>query len=404
MVETPRFFEESARKTVDLAHRNIVHSRLTQGEAYKDREIAHERALNLAEKIQDNRIAMILMANFFTFRDPILKTELGTMIAPNPLGIAGGFDKNARIYRLLGEGLGLGIVTVGSVTKVPYKGNDRPRIFDLPQNDGLINRMGFPGDGTDQAEARLKRDQRPRRYALVINVAASRPSFDRSKQIEDYGQAFQQMLPYGEGIEVNVSSPNTPGVRGLQEPEVFEELASHIASLRRDTPYQNKPLIYKFGPDLSYDKLTKDLQIAIDNGADGVTLTNTSTDQSIRDSLIPEQHSQEAGGMSGALLNSRSLEVTRRAYDFVGETIFIIRAGGVRGTASDLWEALTFGGASAAETYASFVRVPTSTPNYSVYALKELAKAMRAEGMVSMKDFKELRGKKIAFPLRESGR
>lgn len=399
MAEVSRFIEDSARAAIDLTHRNVVHPHLTRGKAQEDREIAHERALDLAESLQDNPLAMALMSSVFTSRDPILRTRFAGIIAPNPLGLAAGFDKNARIPQLLGEGLGFGIVTVGSITKVPYGGNERPRIFDLPNNNGLINRMGFPGDGADEAEARLKRLPDYRNYVLVVNVAASKPSFENGTQVKDYGSAYSQMLPYGDCIEVNISSPNTPGVRGLQEPEIFAELASHIAELRKYHIGRHKPLIYKFGPDLAPDKLEKDLKIAIDNGADGVTLTNTSTDQELRNSLLPDKYQKEVGGMSGALLNSKALEISHRAYKYVGEELSIIRAGGIKGTGRDLWESLTYGGAVAVEAYTSFVRPNTSTPNYTVYALRDLTKAMRKVGMPSINDFRELRGKKAPYPL-----
>src|SRR5260221_9483638 len=136
---------EIFRTVVDSSYRHVVHSLITRGEAKNDREIAHERALRFAENIQNNPLAMALLSKCFTFRDPILQTKFGNVIAPNPLGIAAGFDKNAKIDRLLGEGLGFGVVTVGAVTKIQYEGSPRTRIFDLPQKDGLINSMGLPG-------------------------------------------------------------------------------------------------------------------------------------------------------------------------------------------------------------------------------------------------------------------
>ena len=395
MVEIPRLL-------IDLAHRNLVHPLLTRGEA--DREIAHERALQLMEQTQQNPLAMAYFSRFFTLRDPILVTPIRTregftQYAPNPFGIAAGFDKDARVTTFLGNGLGFGIVTVGSITAVPYEGNPRPRIFDLPNNDGLINRMGFPGEGTKIGKSGLKKSHiRGQNYILKINVAASKPSFERGTYIKDYGQAFEDLLVFANTMEINISSPNTEGTRELQEPEAFEELASHIAERRKQSPLNFIPLIYKFSPDLSPQHLERVLRIAIDRGADGVTLTNTSTDPTLRHSLMPDRYKDESGGMSGAFLGHRALETTHRAYKYVGEEIFIIRAGGVRGTASDLWEALTYGGATAAEVYTSFVRLNTSTPNFTVYALKGLAKAMRAEGMTSMEDFKSLRGKRVPFP------
>ena len=389
---------EVFRRAVDLFHRKEVYPYLTGGAAKDDREIAHERVLNLMERLQRSDLTMSTLSQLFVYRDPILSLTLFGKRVPNPLGIAAGFDKDARVYRFLGEALGFGIVKPGSITKLDFGGNPRPRIFDLPQNDGLINRMGFPGGGTDRAEVRLKADRRYREFMLIINIAASKPSFERNTAIEDYGAAYSQMLPYGDAIEVNISSPNTPGVRGLQEPEVFEQLASHIKDIRDGRVYGFRPLIYKFGPDLPAERLEKDLRIAIDNGADGVTLTNTSTNPTLRESLKPDVHKNEIGGMSGALLEPLALDVSHRAYDYIGGQIEIFRAGGIGRSARDIWDALTFGGASAVDAYASFVRETTSSPNYTFYRLRDLARAMRAKGMTSMDDFKVLRGKRVPFP------
>lgn len=398
MAEVPKILEDPLRTSVDLVHRKIVYPYLTRS-AQSDREIAHDRALDLMEKAQSNKLLLSLFSKVFTYRDSILKTKLGTAISPNPLGIAAGFDKNGRVHNFLGEALGFGFIKGGSLTKLDYSGNPRPRIFDLPNNDGLINRMGFLGEGTQKAKERLRKSYGYRRnYLLILNVAASRPSFDRGTQIEDYVDAYFDLLPFADAMEINISSPNTPGVRGLQEPEVFKDLAQAIAKKRKGEPFGSIPLIYKFGPDLTLENLEKDLKIAADYGADGVTLTNTSVDQSLRDSLKPDRYKNEAGGMSGALLAERSLWATSTAFKYLGEKMFIIRSGGVRGSAQDLWQSLTFGGATAAEAYASFVRPNTSTLNFTVYALRDFAKAMRAEGMTSMDDFKDLRGKKIPFP------
>lgn len=402
---------EFYRGIVDIIHRNIIHPILISGAALNDREIAHERALDLMEKVQGNPILMWALQKAFVYEDPILRTYLWVrkgaighgFPAANPLGLAAGFDKDARVYNYLGKAAGFGIVTTGSITKIPYSGNERPRIFDLPENDGLINRMGFPGKGIDEAKQRLSADNSlsfNSKFMHIINIAASKPSFEAGTVIEDYGEAFSEMIHFGLGTEINVSSPNTPGVRGLQDPVAFEDLTSLLETKRNQLPSWmiQKPLGYKFGPDLSEETLEKDIRIAIDNGANFVTLTNTSTDQTLRDSLKPDLYKNEVGGMSGALLETKALETSHRAYEFAGSEIQIIRAGGIGRSAMDIWDGLTYGGVTIVETYTAFVRRPTSTPNFTYYLLRDLAKAMRADGMTSMEDFKVLRGKKVPFP------
>jgi dihydroorotate dehydrogenase len=398
MTEILQTIQIPPRKAVDIAFRNIAHPYLTRGEARADREVAHERALKYAG-LADNPLIRGMLSKLFTYDDPILRTRLGQKLVRNPFGLAAGFDKDARIHDVLGN-LGFGFITVGSITKIPYEGNPRPRIFDLPRNDGLINRMGFPGGGSDEAQRRLSATfGRRRDFALAISIAASKPSFEQGTVMKDYGDVFDQLIPYAGIMEVNVSSPNTPGVRGLQEPERFQELASELKMRRMGSSKgAATPLFYKFS-DLPREKLEPVLKIAKDNGATGVTLTNTSTAQEVRDALHQERHSGEMGGVSGAILNERSTNTTRLAYEIMGEDLVIIRAGGVRPGGEDLWRALTYGGATAVEGYSSFVRSTTATPNYTYYPLRDLAKAMRMKGMESMDDFKDLRGKNVLYSL-----
>lgn len=392
---------EYIRHKIDQVHQEKVHPYLTAGEAQADREIAHERALGLAERVQGHEIAVRIMGSLFTYKSDNLATIVSGISMRNPLGLAAGFDKNARIHRLLGQGLGFGAVKVGSITKEPYKGNDRPRIFDLPNNDGLINRMGFPGDGSDEAQARLEADKSRRNYSLVVNIAASRPSFDRNTQIEDYVEVAKQLRGYGDGHEINVSSPNTPGVRGLQEPEVFSDLAQALKPAYRvnflNSYLNSPPYMYKFGPDLPMDQLLKNIQTAKDNGARGVSLGNTVTGDDVRHRLSYDVYKDEAGGISGQPLKEKALERSHQVYLKMGEEIDITLIGGIQ-NAEDVWRALTYGGAKAVDVYSAFVRPTTSTPNFTYYILRDLHRAMKAEGIGNMSQFKDLRGKAVPFP------
>ena len=384
------------RSVIDAAHRNLIHPYLTRGEAQNDREIAHERALRLMEIAQRVPLALRIMDRMFSYDDPILRTSFAGLEAPNPLGVAAGFDKNARVHRLLGKGLGFGTVTVGSITKVEYKGNDRPRIFDLPASRGVINRMGFPGEGSERAVQRLRADRkRERPYLLIVNFAASRPSFDAGRQIEDYRAVAQDLVYCGNEGEGNVSSPNTPGVRGLQETDIFSDLADAVIPVYL---HRGKPVRFKFGPDLETEKLHKNAQTIIDKKGSGITITNTSTDAEIRKGLSArDMHKEEQGGISGLPITQKALEASHRLYDYIGDEIPIHRIGGIMNV-RDVWDALTYGGATTVDVYTAFVRQETSSPNFAFYILRDLAKAMKTEGMSSMSDFRELRGKRVPFP------
>lgn len=389
--------EQFARGAIDFSHRNIAHPLLTRGEASQDREIAHERAIKLMEKAQDAPMGIELLSKLFSYEDPILHTDVAGVTALNPLGIAAGFDKNARVHNLLGNGLGFGSVTVGSITKIKYEGNPRPRIFDLPHSQAVINRMGFPGEGIDSVKKRLEATKDdPRKYLLVVNFAASAPSFSKFAQLEHYADAAQELREYGDFGEVNVSSPNTFGVKGLQEPEMFRDLADAVLP-----PYHvvDNKLRFKFGPDLDPKVLVKNAETIIDRGGAGITVPNTSTNEEVRASLArTDAHREEAGGISGRPLTERALQVSHDLYTEIGDEIPIHRVGGVSNV-RDVWNALTYGGATTVDVYTAFIRRETSTPNFTHNILKDLAAAMRAEGMSSMEDFKELRGKKVPYPL-----
>ncbi|OGH18378.1 MAG: dihydroorotate dehydrogenase (quinone) [Candidatus Levybacteria bacterium RIFCSPHIGHO2_01_FULL_40_15b] len=383
------------RSAIDAAHRNIVHPYLTRGEAQNDREIAHERALKLMEMAQRIPLAVEITDRMFSYDDPILRTSFAGLEAPNPLGIAAGFDKNARVHRFLGQGLGFGTVTVGSIAKVEYGGNARPRIFDLPNSRGLINRMSFPGEGSRSAVETLRADRRSRPYLLIVNFAASRPSFDAGRQIEDYGIVSDELADFGDEGEANVSSPNTPGVRGLQETDAFSDLADVVIPVYL---HRGKPVRFKFGPDLETEKLHKNAQTIIDKKGSGITITNTSTGAEIRKGLSGRDvHREEQGGISGLPITQKALEASHRLYDYIGDEIPIHRIGGIMNV-RDVWDALTYGGATTVDVYTAFVRQETSTPNFAYYILRDLVKAMRAYGMTSMADFKGIRGKRVPFP------
>ncbi len=399
MTELLHPLKRLARFAADTVHRRIVYPYLTSGPAQVDREVAHERALVAMEWAQSHDSVMTML-EFTKFEDPALHTKLAGITLSNPLGFAAGFDKNGRVHELLGKGLGFGLVTVGSITKIPYAGNPRPRIFDLPASDGIINRMGFPGDGSNEAEKRLATDiPEERNYCLVINIAASKPSFVRGAAIEDYVAVASQLLPYGDIHEINVSSPNTPGVRGLQEPEVFADLAAGLRDVyTRQNGQTIVPHSFKFGPDLPLTTLERDLRTAIDNGAAAVTVTNTSTDIKIRNRLNEgDKHREQMGGISGVPLREKALQVSHQAFKYTGGEIDIIRAGGVK-TVEDVWEALTFGGATVVEVYSAFVRATSSTPNFATNILTNLVGALKEQGMTSVDDLKAYKGEYLPFP------
>lgn len=391
------------RSGIDLGHRQVIHRYLTHGDAKNDREIAHTRSLDLMKRIQDNPLLMKLMKELFVYEDSILETEIAGVKFPNPIFMPAGFDKKVEIHDFLGEALGFGAVTEGTITKIKYSGNEHPRIFDLPNSDGLINRMGFPGDGSDSAEEKLQEDDPiDKHYKLLISVGASRPSFDNGTEIEDFISVSQQLIKYGEGQEQNISSPNTAGNLGLQVryAELAQELNQQVyipRAIKLGT--KNFIILVKLPPDLIKEKRESFIKTGFDNGVDVIVLGNTSIDDTIRNGLdARDKHRNEKGGISGQPIKQKALENSHETYTYTGNMKSIIMTGGIK-TGEDVWNALTYGGASAVETYTAFVRPNSSTPNFVYYLTRDLAKAMRMYGMKNMEDFKSLRGKRIKYPL-----
>lgn len=394
MVEIP----QAVRSSLDIAHRKLLFPILTFGTG-NDRKTAHERAIAIMESVQGSRILLGVCSKIFRFDDPILRTRFLGVQAPNPLGLAAGFDKDARVFNFLGDGMGFGSVTVGSITLREYAGNKGITIVDLPKNASMINRMGFPGEGVNNVLRNIAGAERPsRRFMLFLNMAASKPSFEAATEIADYAEAYRQLVHFGDFTEINVSSPNTEGVRGLEEPERFKDLAQAIKEVKSvSSSGRYKPLIYKFSPDIEIGKLCKNIDTSLDCGASGVSLGNTTTNREIRSGLLPEKNAEIPGGLSGACLRGLALERSHIISRYTKANLPIKFSGGVMNP-EDIWNALSYGGASLVDVYTSFVLRETSTPNFSYYMLSRLVRSMRYYGMSGMDDFRELRGEKYPFP------
>lgn len=384
-----------ARSAADSVHRNVVFPHLVRGGAATDREVAHERSLRLLS-LANNAPTRALMHELFAYEDPVLNTEFAGVELQNPMNLPAGFDKEARVHRVLGQGLGFGSVTVGTITKVPYEGNPRPRIFAPDHEHVLINRMGFPGGGAEDARRRLeKAPDAGSGSVLFVSIGASKPSFEKGTAIEDYVSVAAEMRPFGQIHEVNVSSPNTKGVRGLQEVEVFTDLAQALGEHYKYAGGGGK-FMFKFSPDLPMHQLEELLKISVDVGASGVVLSNTSTDQGLKD-ILPSKYAAEAGGLSGRLIRTKATNLAHAAYRYVGEELPILSVGGID-SVEDIWDALTYRGAQVFGSYTAFVRKETSGPTFVYDRLKGLAEAMKRMGMDSMSDFKPFRGYHVDFP------
>lgn len=310
-------------------------------------------------------------------REPELRVRALGLEFPNPILLAAGFDKNAEGYDALGA-LGFGAVEIGTVTREAQPGNERPRLFRLVADRALVNRMGFNNDGAARVAARLSRQ----RHTLVgVNIGKNRTT-PEDRAIEDYVESATRLAPFADYVVVNVSSPNTPGLRGLQAKERLRPLLVAVReALARARPDKRLALLVKIAPDLSEEAIDEVADLALELSLDGIIATNTTV---ARDDLHTPQEELEAigaGGLSGAPLKARALSVLERLRARVGDRVVLVAAGGIE-DADDAWERIR-AGATLVQVYTGFVY---AGPTFPVTLARGIAERVRACGYQSLSE------------------
>ncbi|MCG3164590.1 MAG: Dihydroorotate dehydrogenase (quinone) [Bacteroidia bacterium] len=267
---------------------------------------------------------------------------------PNPVGLAAGFDKDAKLFDEL-SAFGFGFIEIGTLTPKPQAGNDKPRLFRLPEDNGLINRMGFNNEGVDAAVERLKRNKN--NVIIGGNIGKNKVT-PNEEALNDYIYCFNALFDYVHYFVVNVSSPNTPGLRDLQEKEPLTRLLSELQKLNnaKSTP---KPILLKIAPDLTNSQLDDIIAIVRDTKISGVIATNTTISRENLQSSISNLQSIGAGGLSGKPVRERSTEVVRYLSEKSGKAFPIIGVGGIH-SPEDALEKLN-AGASLVQLYTGFI-------------------------------------------------
>lgn len=286
--------------------------------------------------------------SMYRVKDDSLKREVFGIQFENPVGLAAGFDKNASMYNDLAY-CGFGFIEVGTVTPKGQPGNEKPRLFRLKDDEAIINRMGFNNDGVENAVANLKK----RKTKLVIggNIGKNKVTPNESAT-EDYIIAFNALFDYVDYFVVNVSSPNTPNLRALQEKEPLTQLLQTLQDLNNQKEVR-KPILLKIAPDLTDEQLDDIIEIVKDTKLDGVIATNTTIS---REGLkTSEERVKEigAGGLSGKPVRSRSTEVIRYLAETSNKAFPIIGVGGIH-SAEDALEKIE-AGADLVQVYTGFI-------------------------------------------------
>ncbi len=298
-----------------------------------------------------------------------LATKIWGRSLPNPIGLAAGFDKNAEVAdAMLAQGFGL--VEIGSVTPRPQEGNPRPRLFRLPQDRGVINRMGFPGQGLDAARSRLA--ARPRRGIVGVNLGANKDSVDRAA---DYVTGCVALAPYADYLVCNVSSPNTPGLRNLQG---RSELAGLLKRVQDAIAAKPVPLVVKIAPDATDEDLDDIVFVCRDLRLDGIIIGNTTLS---RPASLRSERRGETGGLSGAPLTALSTEVLRKTARRVERQFPLIGCGGV-GSGADAYAKIR-AGATLVQLYSAMVY---EGPPLIRRIKDELAALLARDGFASVAD------------------
>jgi dihydroorotate dehydrogenase len=262
---------------------------------------------------------------------------------PSPLGVAAGMDKNLTWFEELGA-LGFGFVEVGTVTARAQPGNPRPRIHRLLADRALLNSMGFPNNGAAAAARRLRR--RPRRTLVAVNVGRSRAATD---VFADYRESVRQVAPWADLLVLNVSSPNTPGLRDMQTVDSLTRLVDTVRA-ELETISRSVPLLVKIAPDLANDEIDAIAHAALRLGIDGIVAVNTTT---LREALTVSVEAGTPGGVSGPPLRARALEVLRRLHSATNGELVLVSVGGLE-TAADAMERIR-AGATLVQAYTGFV-------------------------------------------------
>lgn len=275
------------------------------------------------------------------------RTHAG-LVFKNPVGLAAGFDKNALIIDELAC-FGFGFIEIGTLTPKPQPGNEKPRLFRLPGDQALINRMGFNNDGVIRAAERLKKRES---NVIVGGNIGKNKSTPNENALHDYAICFEELYPYVDYFVINVSSPNTPGLRELQEKEPLRKLLMHIKRLSNAKP-KPKPVLLKIAPDLTPEQLNDVIDILKETKLDGVIATNTTISRQGLTTNEAELSKIGAGGLSGRPLTSRSLEIVRHLRKGLGKDVLIIGSGGVM-TPQDAIDRIN-AGADLIQLYTGFV-------------------------------------------------
>lgn len=336
-------------------------------------ETAHELAVGGLEHLPAS--ARRALAASHRVVDPRLASEVCGIRFENPVGLAAGFDKSARSFNALAA-LGFGFVEVGTITAHAQPGNPRPRLFRLPEDQALLNRMGFNNPGAEAVARRLAR--MPVETVLGINIGKSKvtPNEDAAA---DYLRSIDLLGRFARYLVINVSSPNTPGLRALQDAAPLRALLRAVLARLAASSGRTPPVMLKLAPDLSDDQIREAVDIAAEEGVAGIVAVNTTISRAGLRTPADRVEALGAGGISGRPVQARALEAVRMIHQRTGGRLPVIGVGGIF-TAHDAWQ-MFCAGASLVQLYTGFIY---GGPGIVRQINRELAERLDREGVSSV--------------------
>lgn len=308
-----------------------------------DPEDVHHFSFSFLKIIQKIPFVSALFRSLYVVKNPKLEREVFGITFPNPVGLAAGFDKDAKLFRELSN-LGFGFIEIGTVTPKPQPGNDRKRLFRLKEDSAIINRMGFNNKGAWEAAKRLRKNKR----VLIGGNIGKNKLTPNEEAIHDYEICFDALYSVVDYFVVNVSSPNTPNLRELQDKEPLTQLLQTLQERNLNKP-EPRPILLKIAPDLTDEQLLDIIDIVKTTGISGIIATNTT----ISREKLKSENQKESGGLSGKPLKDRSTEVIRFLSEKSGKAFPIIGVGGIH-SPEDALEKLE-AGASLVQIYTGFI-------------------------------------------------
>ena len=327
-------------------------------------EAVHHVTMSLMITLCRIRLIRRILGSLFVVSDPSLVREIFGITFKNPVGLGAGFDKNAKYLTAL-ECLGFGHVEIGTVTPKAQPGNEKPRLFRLKKDLALVNRMGFNNEGADQIAKRLmawrawqKKYSNQRLPMLIGGNIGKNKTTPNAEAWRDYAYCFRLLNEAVDYFVVNVSSPNTPGLRALQEKDALREILLHVQELNRELNQTPKPILLKIAPDLSENQIDDCLDLAKEINLDGIVATNTTIERKNLKTPEKEIHIIGAGGLSGFPLKEKSTEIIRHLKSNSEYAFGIVGSGGIF-TADDAIEKIN-AGASLVQVWTGFIYVGPS--------------------------------------------